>query len=141
MKTLRTLFYSALTLAALCFFTGCEKKVAPPPPVDTRPDFFKGLPYGETEVSNFVSRANTIEVYLGIIKFGDNVYYFPYVGETFGKALQKFLIEKPEIASVSLSGDSADIKYTGSHEGHYSTHAGYWVICTFKPKVHSPEKP
>lgn len=66
------------------------------------------------------------------MKFGDNVYYFPYVSDEFGKALQKFLDVKLDVLHVSISGDVA--KAIPDSHGQSFTHAGYWVVCTLKPK-------
>ena len=95
--------------------------------VDNRSDFQKGLAFGRTEASNLVAKAETVEAYLGIIPSEQHVYYFPYAGKAFRRALEIFIRDKEELELVSMAGDS-DGNDHGIHGSDVSRNAGYFVV-------------
>ena len=95
--------------------------------VDNRSDFQKGLAFGRTEASNLVAKAETVESYLGIIPSEQHVYFFPYAGDPFRRALEIFIREKEELELVSMAGDSEGNDH-GIHGSDVSLNAGYFVV-------------
>jgi len=95
--------------------------------VDNRSDFQKGLAFGRTEASNLVAKAETVESYLGIIPSEQHVYFFPYAGDPFRRALEIFIREKEELELVSMAGDSEGNDH-GIHGSDVSRNAGYFVV-------------
>ena len=91
--------------------------------VDNRSDFQKGLAFGRTEASNLVAKAETVESYLGIIPSEQHVYFFPYAGDPFRRALEIFIREKEELELVSMAGDSEGNDH-GIHGSDVSRNAG-----------------
>jgi len=94
---------------------------------DARSDFQKGFVFGRTEASNLVAKAETVEAYLGIIPSEQHVYYFPYAGKAFRRALEIFIRDKEELELVSMAGDS-DGNDHGIHGSDVSRNAGYFVV-------------
>ena len=140
-KLLNILFNSFWFIPVLLIVigSGCgNDNTAPQTPAqDTRPDFFKGLSYGEKLETNVVvsSKAQSPEEYLGIITRRHNIYYFPYRNNDFVAALEKFLDIKGHLEIVTITGDSESHQFFGAGDctSSASRHAGYFVICKEKP--------
>jgi len=54
----------------------------------------------------------------GIYSYGNGVYFFPYVGDDFGKLLSKFVEEHRDTRVVSISSYD-DVKLDGSTAGYF----------------------
>ncbi len=121
-------FFLAVTLSFLVVsLTGCSESQSSVEH-DIRPDFQKGLAFGTTDVSNAISKAKSVENYLGITDYRNEVYYFPYTGDSFGKALSIFRQAREDLELLSFAGDSAKVETVLSDSRTaYATHAGYFV--------------
>lgn len=120
---------------ALILLQGCSSGDARQVAVDLRSDFQKGLAFRDDPIDRGlpISKAMDVETFLGVSNYWNGVYYFPYRGEAYHRALSLFSKAHPEFTSICGHGDSEGheptIRGSVSYDTNVSRHRGYTVVC------------